>query len=331
MLLSVIVPVYNVEKYLNKCIESLINQTFTDFELILVNDGSTDNSGVICNLYQLKDSRIKVINKKNGGLSSARNIGLEIAKGEYICFIDSDDWVRLDMFEIMLNSIIESNCDMAICEFEKYYEGQKVSAEVEVNNSYSIVNKNDLINQMYTDKRVLLTVSWNKVYKKSIFSYDLLTKQPIKFPLGKIHEDEYTTYKLINNCNRICLVNNKLYYYRQNPNSIMGRKFNINRLDILGAIKERIEYAKLINNIEFYNNSRRFLCYQYFEHYFMCKKYLQENLELVKKMNVKSKKIAKELIKSDVGNYKDKIKWMLFIINPNLYKISNNILSRMKR
>lgn len=125
-LISIIVPVYNVEKYLNKCIDSIINQTYKNIEIILVDDGSTDNSGKICDEYLLRDSRIKVIHKNNGGLSSARNEGINISSGEYIGFVDSDDWVEPNMYEEMYKKILYSNADIVDCGYWKEYENKSI-------------------------------------------------------------------------------------------------------------------------------------------------------------------------------------------------------------
>ena len=143
ILVSIIVPVYNVEKYLERCLDSLINQTLKDIEIILVDDGSTDDSGNICDKYAKKDKRIKVIHKENGGLSDARNIGLSIANGRYLQFVDSDDFIHKQMIEILYNTIINNNADISICDFDKVYENTKIkynTKEISLNFTLDTLN-----------------------------------------------------------------------------------------------------------------------------------------------------------------------------------------------
>lgn len=189
-LISVIVPIYNVEKYLNKCIESIINQSYSNLEIILVDDGSKDSSGIMCDSYILKDKRIKVIHKENGGLSDARNVGLDKAKGEYIVFIDSDDWIDEKMIEILYNIIKKNNSDISICDYFLAYneEIQTQKEDIEIINLSNI----EALKTIYDkDLGVCMIVAWNKLYKRNLF------KDDIRYPYGKIHEDEFTTYKLL--------------------------------------------------------------------------------------------------------------------------------------
>ncbi|PRR76504.1 glycosyltransferase [Clostridium thermopalmarium] len=229
--ISIIVPIYNVEKYINKCIDSILAQTFTDFELILVDDGSPDNCGKICDDYAKKDSRIKVIHKKNGGLSSARNAGLDIARGEYIGFIDSDDYIHEEFYETLMNLIIKYDADIAQCEFLRVYEEENTNVQnIRFHSNKTIITLNNIeaLNNLYNENSVNAVVVWNKLYKKELFN-------EIRFPKEKIHEDEYTTYQLLFNAKRIVLTSEQMYYYLQRTNSIMGKGFNIKRLDALEA------------------------------------------------------------------------------------------------
>ena len=165
-LISVIVPVYNVEKYLDKCIQSIVDQTYTNLEIILVDDGSPDNSGAICDEWAEKDNRIKVIHKANGGLSDARNAGLDIATGEYIAFVDSDDYIELDFYDKLYNVIKATNCDISICNLRKVYENNNVS----VNNcdTFEITeySTTEAMSALIDDK--IRQVVWNKLYKADI-------------------------------------------------------------------------------------------------------------------------------------------------------------------
>ena len=234
ILVSVVVPVYNVEKYLSRCIDSISRQSYSNLQIILVDDGSKDNSSVICDEYSKKDTRISVIHKTNGGLSDARNVGIDNAKGDYICFIDSDDFVRETYVEDLLNAILKYNSDIAVCLFEKG-NSDKFNDVVENNQQNEIVLNNiGALNKLYDEVlNVNMVVAWNKLYSKNLF-------YKIRFPVGKIHEDEFTTPKLLFEADKIVVINKKDYYYFQSPNSIMRSEFKINRLDALEAFEERI-------------------------------------------------------------------------------------------
>lgn len=231
-LISVIVPVYNVEKYLKKCIDSLLQQTYQNLQIILVDDGSTDSSGIIADAYEQEHERIEVHHKKNGGLSDARNCGLKYAKGKYVCFLDSDDWVTTDMIETLYRNIKENDADVSEAQYIRVEdENQKpIQNEEKVyvfdNIQASINLRNYQLNQI---------VAWNKMYKKECF-------ENIKFPFGKIHEDEFTTYKVLYACKKIVVSTKVLFFYRNTPNSIMNKKFSRKRLHVIEAYDEAIAF-----------------------------------------------------------------------------------------
>ena len=188
MLISVIVPVYKVEKYIHRCVDSILAQTFTDFELILVDDGSPDNCGKICDEYAEKDNRIHVIHKENGGLSDARNAGIDWAfansDSEWITFIDSDDWIHPKYLEALYNAVKETGCEISICGYEETTgDSPKVD---DINLQAVIVSTEDF----FCEHNVNAVVAWGKLYKKELF-------REIRYPVGKLHEDEFTTYKLL--------------------------------------------------------------------------------------------------------------------------------------
>lgn len=250
-LISVIVPIFNVEKYLNRCIESLLNQTYKNIELILVDDGSTDRCGEICDMYAIKDSRVKVIHKKNGGLSDARNVGLNIARGYYISFVDSDDWVHSDYLKLMYEYLVNNNAD--ICECDILITSNFVTEITDTIITTDLYDTKSALRELIKDT-VFHQHVWNKLYKKESIN-------GIKFPIGKINEDEFWTYKVFGNCNRIVKLNKVLYYYFQRNTSIMGSKYNLNRLDALKAKSLRQSYIQeffpsLVNiaKVNFYNS-----------------------------------------------------------------------------
>ncbi len=242
--ISIIVPVYNVENYLGKCVESILNQTFKDFELILVDDGSSDKSGVMCDQYKEQDKRIKVIHKENGGLSSARNAGLEVAEGEYIGFIDSDDWIMPDMYQFLYDMAIISNADIAQCGFRKVDEKGYEYSEDSVSEGF--VTKQytgqEAIKQLYgkTQEKEINFLTWNKLYRSTLFSN-------LHFSEGKNNEDVIMTSKILTKIDIVVVNNKPQVNYLQRNDSIMGAQRD-NKVKMLlshaRAYEEVIDYYR---------------------------------------------------------------------------------------
>ena len=306
---SIIVPIFQVEKYLGECIESLINQSYKNLEIILVDDGAQDNCPFICNKWSKKDSRIKVIHKKNGGLSDARNAGLDIATGDYIIFVDSDDYVNKRFIEKLLRTAVKNNVMIVQCGYLQVTDSGEILKKVTHGNSY-FLNSKKMITELKTDNCIENTVVWNKIYKRELF-------KEIRFPYGKINEDEYTTYKLLDLAKNIYIINEPLYYYRYNHNSIMGKKFNLKRLDIIDGLKERIDYFK-DKDMDLYYASIELFILNIMNIY----KEVEENF--------KDRDDILNDLKADFNNYlklinlkrlstKNKIKIILFKIKPELY------------
>lgn len=230
-MITVIIPVYNVEKYLKECVESVLNQTYKDLEIILIDDGSNDGSGEICDEYAKIDERIKVIHKENAGLSSARNAGIEIAHGEYYTFIDSDDYIADDMAEQLLYALESTNADISVCGM--------------TSNEYNIENGIAVKNICYTKQKTLKliltekmeTTACGKLYRRELFEH-------IRYPEGKIYEDLGTTYKLVEASSEIAYTAAKKYYYRTNPESITKVNFTNKNLDYFDIAEELQTYIK---------------------------------------------------------------------------------------
>lgn len=223
--ISVIVPIYNVEQYLNRCIESIVNQTYRNLEIILVDDGSPDNCPKICDEWAEKDNRIKVIHKENGGLSDARNAGMKIATGDFIAFVDSDDWTEIQFIEKLYNALLEYDCDIAGC---KYRKCEKVS-EIKDNpgsNQVEIYNKIDGLSSLISE--TIKQVVWNKLYKKDVI-------EGIAFEKGKYHEDEFWSYQIFARSKQYVEIDYVGYNYFQRETSIMGEKYSLKRLDAVEA------------------------------------------------------------------------------------------------
>ncbi len=228
--INVIVPVYKVEAYLNRCVDSILSQTYSDFELILVDDGSPDNCGTICDEYAGKDSRVTVIHQENGGLSAARNAGIEYALqtgSEWLTFIDSDDWIHPEHLNYLYSAAVEQSTEVSVCGFQR-----TSGEEAEIGDtSFRIYSPEEL----WCGDRVNATVAWGKLYRKRLFD-------TVRYPAGKIHEDEFTTYKLLFACDRIAVTKAKTYYYYQNPIGIMQSEWNPKRLAAAEAFEGQLSY-----------------------------------------------------------------------------------------
>ena len=212
-LVSIIVPIYNVEPYLRRCLDSIVNQTYTNLEIILVDDGSPDGCPQICDEYAAKDKRIAVIHKENGGLSDARNAGLDICKGEYISFVDSDDWVDVEYIEVMLDSAIKEEADISICNHEK--TATNITTRTTHQSKIILLNSVQAIKKIFGQDSLTFIVSWGKIYKRRLWN-------SLRFPKGKLYEDAYVCHILYDDSKKICFTNKILYFYFQRPDSIMG-------------------------------------------------------------------------------------------------------------
>ena len=244
-LISVIVPVYKVEKYLEKCIESVLKQTYTNLQIILVDDGSPDNCGKICDEYAKKDSRIEVIHKANGGLSDARNVGISKAKGRYIGFVDSDDYIKEDMYEILLNLIKKYDADVSICNLYDVIDGNECIRNKE--NGIREYSRLDILKKVLLDKNIQ-SYAWNKLYEKELFD-------EIKYPIGKKYEDIGTTFYLFEKCNKIVVTSEPEYYYLKRADSLVNNVTESTILDYTEIIIQRYIYIKQnIKELRKYNN-----------------------------------------------------------------------------
>ena len=233
-LISIIIPVYKVEKYLEKCIQSVINQTYENLQIILVDDGSPDNCGKICDEYAKKDHRIEVIHKSNGGLSDARNKGLEMAKGEYIGFVDSDDYIEADMYEVLYNLLKQYNADVSICNFYTVSQG-KISIK-NADNGINEYNRIEILKEILLDKNIQ-SYAWNKLYKKELFD-------EIKYPIGKKYEDIGTTFYLLEKCNKVVVTGKSEYYYINRQDSIINNVTESTITDYIELIIQRYDYIE---------------------------------------------------------------------------------------
>ncbi|SHJ33534.1 glycosyltransferase [Pseudobutyrivibrio xylanivorans] len=235
--ISVIVPIYNAKNELERCINSLLNQTYRDLEIILINDGSTDGSDIICDNYKNVDSRVRVIHQENRGLSGARNAGLDASTGSYIFFVDSDDYLEADTLDKLMKHLIECKADVAACGFVQVFD--TLPDEPFTNVKPGIWSGREAVMQMMSNNN-LCTTAWNKLYKSELW-------KDIRFPEGRLHEDEATTYKVLYKSKIVTYMPDCFYKYYQRDNSIMKSGLEKRYGDYLLAIEERIQYFKKLN------------------------------------------------------------------------------------
>lgn len=240
-LISIIVPVYKVEKYLDKCVKSILSQTYKNLEVILINDGSPDSCPDICDNYADQDTRVKVIHKNNSGVSDARNEGLNVANGEYIGFVDSDDWIDPKMYEILLMEILHTNADIAICDYALCKDNGLIYGKAmppELKNR--CLSKEELIYEVLQPYGGFFTVIWNKLYRKSIFD-------KIRFPSGKHVEDEFVLHHIVAASEKAVCKADVLYYYLQRNDSFMHQNFSLDYMDYGYALLDRYCMTKKFN------------------------------------------------------------------------------------
>lgn len=244
--ISVIVPVYKVEKYIRKCVDSILAQTFSDFELLLVDDGSPDNCGVICDEYAQKDGRVKVIHKKNGGLSDARNAALDIMRGKYVYFVDSDDWISSDALECAYSSLKRTGAKVAtgnmVSVHERGMEKQLYSPTLEE----KLLKGDEILMTLLRPNAV------NRLYQAELF-------EKIRYPVGRLYEDVFVYHKILEQIDSMVLTGKNSYYYLVRDGSIMNMKYNIKFTDIIDAVYERAKWLDSIGQKKLADETRLFV------------------------------------------------------------------------
>lgn len=308
--ISIVVPIYKVEKYIKKCIDSIIKQTYKNIEIILVDDGSPDGCGKICDEYAQKDKRVKVIHKENGGLSDARNVGIDISTGKYICFVDSDDYIENNYIEVLYKYIVENKVSISQCGINKVTENEQIIENIGYQND-KVENSKQILRDLYNTHWENIVV-WNKMYLRKLF-------EDIRFPKGKIHEDEFTTYKVLYKVSEVAIINENLYNYRQNNESITRKIFNLKRLDALEAFKERLEFFKKNEENELYELTLKSYLANIRIIYNNVKKYMRHSKKIRKKLKEDYKEYCRFFFINKNVSYKERIKIKLFVICPPIY------------
>lgn len=318
-LISIVVPVYNVDKYLEKCLNSILNQTYDNIEIILVDDGSKDDSGKICDIYKEKDNRIKVIHKTNGGLSDARNIGIDNVNGKYITFVDSDDTIEKNYIEYLYNLLKKNNTKLSIC-------------------NYNVVSNNKVIPYIKKDYEIKLdkVTALGELLRERLFSvsscaklYDVELFNDVRFPIGMLCEDNGTTYKLIEKCDYVSYGSKSKYNYYKRDNSIMTSSFNERKFDLIKLVdkmKDDLEpkYPELHDEILRKQISSRFS---------VLRQIVLSDYNNQKKINAIVeflKQNKKFILKCSSINIREKIALITLLIDINFFKFSWVIYTKIK-
>lgn len=324
-LITVIVPVYNVEKYLPKCIESIINQSYKHIEIILVDDGATDNSGKICDEYATKDSRIKVIHKKNGGLSDARNKGIDASNGQYIVFIDSDDYVQEDMIIKLYENLVENDADISICGLSYVDEEGHCIDSLNGNSPLKkeVLTSHGALTKLTECGGVYFVYACGKLYRKQIFN-------DIRFPYGKLHEDVFVAHLVYDECTRVSCIEEELYYYVQRKGSIMSTLSAARRLYSVEAMIERLFF--------FFENNMKKLAIKQFPLVVNMLSSVSENDDYSKKENMTRFRILRKRLKYlyfknmlsiiRYSNIKSFFKITIFLVSRGLYDFICGLLKK---
>ena len=232
--ITIIIPVYKVEQYLDKCVESVVGQTYKNLEIILVDDGSQDNCPHMCDEWAKKDKRIKVIHKENGGLSDARNFGIDQATGEYLMFVDSDDYLGYEICEKLYKLLKDHKTDFSMCACLKFFENEPLPEKAQdINIAY--FSGEEVTDQLYKKEIPYFMTAWGKLYKKELF-------KTLRYPKGRLHEDEFVLHEILANVKSFVYTDEQMYYYLQRAGSIMGSKKEKNIVDILCAYRNRYKF-----------------------------------------------------------------------------------------
>lgn len=308
-MVSVVVPVYNVEKYIRHCLDSLVNQKYRDLQIILIDDGSEDHSGDICDEYAHSYSNIEVYHKENGGLSEARNYGMQYATGEWLSFVDSDDIVSLEFFDKLLYAAKEDCLDIVVADYFKVPEKQigvlpKEKGRGNVKVWKGIEGTKELLYQ-----KSFTTSAWGKIYKTLLF-------KNISFPVGKLHEDVGTIYKVFEKAQRIGYLERKLYYYLQRDTSIIHTQFNKRKMDYIYQTKEMVDYyGKNDERLLSAAISRHFsACFQIIQLCPRTSEWMEEYAYITKEIN----KYASEVLNDRKARVKNRFIAILAVFNTEM-------------
>lgn len=329
-LITVIIPIYNVEEYLDECINSVLKQSYTNLDVILADDGSTDKSGVIADDYAKKDKRCRVYHRKNQGVSATRNFGITVAKGKYIVFLDSDDMLDEHMIERLYQEALKEQVDMVLCGIKRKTPDKEYVKAYQVPSR--IYQLQDYMYEMYdrehgsedVDMFLPMVAAWNKIYKKSLFDH-------IRYPEGRIHEDCAVIHRLVAAAGNVKWLNEPLYIYRERKGSIMQQDFSSNRmddfygkLDCVRFMNERTEDKKLMNLLvsECMNVGRRYWC--------RIKNIKGMDKEKTEQIFEEIKEAYRQYVRKDTFMLSQKMLWFFFLHMRTLYMALYTLVHKVK-
>ncbi len=307
--ITIIVAVYNTEKYLHKCIESIVKQSYQNLEIILVDDGSADSSAVICNDFAKRDNRIKVLHKTNGGQGSARNIAIDIAIGDWIGFVDSDDWIDSDMYEFLITRAHSEQVEIVECGWKKITENGDIEF-ITLPKHITIDREQAMHALVYAKGEGINTSVCNKIFKRG-------TINSIRFPEVRAYEDDEFIHKVLWNAHKILITGEAKYNYLTRPESTMTAEFNLNKLALITVQENICEFLKE-NALQYFNIAQKVLCSKYFYIMYLLKyKSIKPQIEILNEIEKKLLSLSNEFIKNPLMGTN---RLMLFIIklSPNL-------------
>ncbi|MCR5792028.1 MAG: glycosyltransferase family 2 protein [Lachnospiraceae bacterium] len=325
--ISIVIPVYNVEDYLNRCVDSVLAQTYKEpdaMEIFLVDDGSTDRSGEICDAYAKKDARVCVIHQANQGLSAARNAGTMQASAEYITYLDSDDFWHKDFLKIMLEPTIKKGADLAIGDLYVYYEGDPISEETITGCEPEVLSGREAVRLIVEDGEAGVISASAKIYKTAKMREHL-------YPVGKLNEDEFVTYKAIAESDTVLRYPVKLLYYFQRKNSIMHVNYSLRRLDKLEALREAVDYFSYDAQLQAAAKLRYALSVQIA--YYRVRKEMDGQQETYRKLRQTWKAFMqseKKIIRQKASLF-DRLVLDIFRFSPSLYCVCCKIILRLQK
>ena len=321
-LVSVIIPVYNVEKYISECLDSVIAQIYTNLDIVIVDDGSLDGSGAICDKVAANDDRINVIHTENRGVAEARNCGLKAAKGDYITFVDPDDIVAPSFVADLLEACLENDCLISQCTHVRFDKTDELVHCNSFKPEYTIWSGREMCKKLYTSEGMDASVLWTKLYHKKVWD-------SITFPTGKIHEDFWAIYKVLYSTERIVCLNSVLYYYRKNHSSITGMKFYNDRFQYFEALEEQMNDYIAWNEEELYKMAISHYMYALMSYcYKIIKDAGNKRKDLIALLQIKMKNAIEECDKRKI-QVKDK--YRLFIRHPVMATLGAKMLKKLMK
>lgn len=316
---SIIVPVYNVERYLRRCVDSILTQKFRDYEVILVNDGSTDGGGMICDEYALQHSNVRVIHKPNGGLSSARNAGLEAADGEYIAFVDSDDYIHPEMIGTLYELARVHSSDVVMCHYKRTseeqasYELNAAAAEISHYTNRQAIDellRVDEDHQSGKTNGLHWVLAWNKLYKRQLFD-------GLRYKDGVLFEDVHIIHRLLYKCRKITYLPQPLYYYYQRPESIVNSAFTMRKADKVYALEDRLIFLRSAGETQLYRRALKTYLEVFYWYYYKAIRECGHEKEQIGKLKRSLGKWLPQLLANPLISWKQRMLLMLFLLRGN--------------